>query len=115
MSDKRHSTQTGAAGRALVQLDNVGQHSHALINFAFEDQELSISDSDSSVDQGNAQAKCSSDLILRQKLDQSIRFSRKLVKLLDYLDKRLEKDNHILQKLYVSAESFFSSEQQVTM
>ena len=93
----------------------MGQHSHALINFAFENQELSISDSDSSVDQGNAQARCGNDFTLRQKLDRSIRFLRKLVKLLDYLDKKLEKDNHILQKLHVSTESIFSSELQVTM
>ena len=108
MSDKQPNTWKNAGGKALTQLENIGQHSNALINFAFEDQELSISDSSSSAgERENIQTRSDNDFALRKRLDQSIRFSKKLVRLVDYLDKRLEKDDHILRKLCVSAESIF--------
>lgn len=65
MSDTRQHVQPGTAGKTLVQLDNVGPHSHALINFAFEDQELSISDSDSNAaDRENYAPKRAKNVIL---------------------------------------------------
>lgn len=65
MSDTRQHAQSGTAGKTLVKLDNVGPHSHALINFAFEDQELSISDSDSSItNQENRAPKRAKNVIL---------------------------------------------------
>ena len=79
-----------------------------MINFAFEDQELSISDSDSNTtDRENGTSRRANNVVLQQKLAQLIRFSRKLVEWVDHLDRRLEKDAHVLQRLSVSAENIF--------